>query len=191
MNDSKREYDNEQSSGRTSQDSVTEEEKAGLLGLDRSNSSSSSLPLSRQPWQPRTFKLWAVIALLVLSNIAALVLLVQNVQRHRSPSRPTWLPPEEHVDQIFTFQELYGLPPSEESMAAWNKLMPSMYFNQKTLLPPIIVHTLKSRLCHLVGRGFVYINNDTALPDQPKLDQSIKHQRAMVAVFHQLHCLVS
>nr|B8NM67.1 RecName: Full=Oxidase ustYa; AltName: Full=Ustiloxin B biosynthesis protein Ya [Aspergillus flavus NRRL3357] len=40
-----------------------------------------------------------------------------------------------------------------------------------------------------VGRGFVNINNDTALPDQPGLDQSLPHQRAMISVFHQLHCI--
>ena len=42
-----------------------------------------------------------------------------------------------------------------------------------------------------VGRGFVNINNDTALPDQPGLDQSLPQQRAMISVFHQLHCIVS
>lgn len=35
------------------------------------------------------------------------------------------------------------------------------------------------------------IRNDTALPDQPGLDQSLPEQRAMISVFHQLHCLVS
>lgn len=43
----------------------------------------------------------------------------------------------------------------------------------------------------LDGRGFVIINNDTALPDQPGLNQSLVEQKAMVSVFHQLHCIVS
>ncbi|KAE8351273.1 hypothetical protein BDV28DRAFT_137494 [Aspergillus coremiiformis] len=40
-----------------------------------------------------------------------------------------------------------------------------------------------------IGRGFVTIRNDTALPDQPGLNQSLPEQHAMVSVFHQLHCL--
>lgn len=37
---------------------------------------------------------------------------------------------------------------------------------------------------------FVVIKNDPALPDQPGLDPSIPEQKAMVAVFHQVHCIV-
>ncbi|KAE8364652.1 hypothetical protein BDV27DRAFT_145155 [Aspergillus caelatus] len=61
-------------------------------------------------------------------------------------------------------QTLYGEPLNPEAEKAWDELMP-------------------------VGRGFVNINNDTALPDQPGLDQSLPQQRAMISVFHQLHCI--
>jgi hypothetical protein len=41
-----------------------------------------------------------------------------------------------------------------------------------------------------VGRGYVRIENDTALPNLPGLDQSLTEQRAIIAAFHQIHCLV-
>ena len=41
------------------------------------------------------------------------------------------------------------------------------------------------------GRGFVYVKNETILPEYPRLNESMPEQRAVVSVFHQLHCLVS
>ncbi|GAO17430.1 hypothetical protein UVI_02052290 [Ustilaginoidea virens] len=68
------------------------------------------------------------------------------------------------MSAILKFQTLFGAPLNNESEYAWNKLMP-------------------------VGRGFVIVKNETVLPEQPGLNQSISEQKAMVAVFHQLHCL--
>ncbi|POS75824.1 hypothetical protein DHEL01_v205777 [Diaporthe helianthi] len=42
-----------------------------------------------------------------------------------------------------------------------------------------------------VGRGQVMINNETALPEMPGLNQSLPQHEAWVAVTHQLHCLYS
>lgn len=36
----------------------------------------------------------------------------------------------------------------------------------------------------------MFINNETILPEMPGLDQSLPQQRAMISVFHELHCLV-
>ncbi|KAK0708463.1 hypothetical protein B0H67DRAFT_495483, partial [Lasiosphaeris hirsuta] len=40
------------------------------------------------------------------------------------------------------------------------------------------------------GKGFVIINNQTTLPDLPRLDKSARGDKhAMISMFHQLHCL--
>lgn len=85
---------------------------------------------------------------------------------------------------LFEFQTLFGRPLNNESEAAWNALMPSTAPESHSL--QMLTHRYRS-----VGRGFVIIKNDTALPDQPGLNQSIVEQKAMVSVFHQLHCIVS
>ena len=88
---------------------------------------------------------------------------------------------------LFEFQTLYGRPLNNESETAWNALMPSTAPIVHAL-PILITSTHRFRLD---GRGFVIIKNDTALPDQPGLNQSLVEQKAMVSVFHQLHCIVS
>ncbi|QUC21790.1 uncharacterized protein UV8b_06026 [Ustilaginoidea virens] len=107
---------------------------------------------------------WVLSGLLAISNLALLVAFVH--QRLGIDSRATkhWLPPEISRTSLFEFQTLFGAPLNNESEYAWNKLMP-------------------------VGRGFVIVKNETVLPEQPGLNQSISEQKAMVAVFHQLHCL--
>ncbi|CAK1362461.1 unnamed protein product [Cercospora beticola] len=62
-----------------------------------------------------------------------------------------------------TFERIFSSP-SAEGTEAWMKLIPR-------------------------GKGFVYINNETQLQPMPGLDLSVKHQKGMVSVFHQLHCL--
>ncbi|EXF74065.1 hypothetical protein CFIO01_10491 [Colletotrichum fioriniae PJ7] len=42
-----------------------------------------------------------------------------------------------------------------------------------------------------IGRGWVTVKNETALPDLPGLNQSLPEHRAYPSVFHQLHCLYS
>ncbi|PYH98058.1 hypothetical protein BO71DRAFT_480605 [Aspergillus ellipticus CBS 707.79] len=72
--------------------------------------------------------------------------------------------PEFRTTKLFEFETLYGEPLSPEAEKAWDEMMP-------------------------IGRGFVTIQNDTALPDQPGLNQSLPEQHAMISVFHQLHCI--
>ncbi|OOO05259.1 Protein of unknown function DUF3328 [Aspergillus oryzae] len=109
---------------------------------------------------------WFLIALLSLSNIGLLGGLIHYFRKtHHKEKDVPWLPPKTApTRKLFVFQTLYGEPLNPEAEKAWDELMP-------------------------IGRGFVNINNDTALPDQPGLDQSLPQQRAMISVFHQLHCI--
>ncbi|KAG4441774.1 hypothetical protein IFR05_002765 [Cadophora sp. M221] len=68
----------------------------------------------------------------------------------------------DEVDNLL--EQMFGRPPDEENIKAWNDLMPN-------------------------GRGFVTIQNETALPEMPQLNQSNPVQHALISVFHQLHCL--
>lgn len=47
-----------------------------------------------------------------------------------------------------------------------------------------------TRIC-TGGRGFIILKNETALPEMPSLHQEIPEQHAMIAAFHQIHCVVS
>ncbi|KAE8380868.1 hypothetical protein BDV26DRAFT_289956 [Aspergillus bertholletiae] len=141
---------------RSSEETITEEEKATLL---------ENQPTLKRFWErPPRIAFWLTQALLLVSNLSLLVGLVYFMQTHDAKTEVSWLPPKVSTKKLFVFETLYGEPLSPNAEKAWNELMP-------------------------VGRGFVTIKNETALPDQPGLDQSLPEQRAMVAVFHQLHCL--
>ncbi|MCJ1457656.1 hypothetical protein MMC28_008025 [Mycoblastus sanguinarius] len=108
------------------------------------------------------------VAILLILNIMTLVLLFQSVRRVRSLETPppkSWLPPEVGIKKVFLYDEEYGQVPSEESNEAWYNLMPN-------------------------GLGFVKVNNDTAIPDTPGLNQSLPIQRATTGAVHQIHCLI-
>ncbi|OLN86640.1 hypothetical protein CCHL11_03716 [Colletotrichum chlorophyti] len=74
------------------------------------------------------------------------------------------MPPERYTKQIFQFQEVFGEEPNERSEAAWTKLIP-------------------------MGKGWVNVTTDVELPYMPGLDRSLPEQKALLSVFHQLHCL--
>ncbi|KAK8090441.1 hypothetical protein PG997_005402 [Apiospora hydei] len=40
------------------------------------------------------------------------------------------------------------------------------------------------------GKGWIDVDNDTAIPYMHGMDQSLPKQQAMISVFHQLHCLL-
>ncbi|KJK68651.1 protein of unknown function DUF3328 [Aspergillus parasiticus SU-1] len=153
---------------RNSEESTIAEEEKDTLLEDRSY-------LRRDRKRPSSKAVWILIALLLLSNIGLLGGLIHYFrQAHHKEKDVPWLPPKTGLDSILLAQisavNLIILPVSPNSEAfrfsdvAWDELMP-------------------------IGRGFVNINNDTALPDQPGLDQSLPQQRAMISVFHQLHCI--
>ncbi|ATY60385.1 hypothetical protein A9K55_006840 [Cordyceps militaris] len=107
---------------------------------------------------------WLISVMLALTNLLLLAAFIKQQLPGEFGSQNSWRPPEVTTTSLFEFKTLYGDRLSNESETAWNALMP-------------------------VGRGFVIIKNDTAIPDQPGLDQSVAEQKAMVSVFHQLHCL--
>ncbi|PMB73678.1 hypothetical protein BM221_001102 [Beauveria bassiana] len=107
---------------------------------------------------------WLVSVVLALTNLLWLWGFLKQQRPRESVSHQSWMPPDIAKSLLFEFKSLYGTGLSNESETAWNALMP-------------------------VGRGFVVIKNDTVIPDQPGLNQSVVEQKAMVSVFHQLHCL--
>ncbi|KAH8721154.1 Oxidase ustYa [Beauveria bassiana] len=108
---------------------------------------------------------WLVSVVLALTNLLWLWGFLKQQRPRGSVSHQSWMPPDISKSLLFEFKTLYGTGLNNESETAWNALMP-------------------------VGRGFVVIKNDTVIPDQPGLNQSVVEQKAMVSVFHQLHCLV-
>ena len=85
---------------------------------------------------------------------------------------------------VFEYHSIYSDPPTAESEKAWKNLIPGMSS----------VHVLRCgqeliRSFNKAGKGFVTIENYGQLPDQPQLNQSLTEQHAIVAMFHQLHCL--
>ncbi|KAJ5503317.1 hypothetical protein N7463_006191 [Penicillium fimorum] len=146
---------------RSSEDSLAEPEKQRLFD---SPLAMGLLSRNKLKIWSREGIAWVASGILFLTNMALLAVFLRQKQETGIKPQKAWLPPEISANSQFQFQTLFGEPPNNESETAWNDLMP-------------------------VGRGFVIINNDTVLPDQPGLDQSIVEQKAMVAVFHQLHCL--
>ncbi|KAK7952801.1 uncharacterized protein PG986_008529 [Apiospora aurea] len=103
------------------------------------------------------------LAALNLAFITALaVFVVRKGQADAQP--PSWMPPERYTKKLFIYQSVFGDEPSKESEGQWTKLIPK-------------------------GKGWIDVDNDTALPYMHGMDQSLPKQQAMISVFHQLHCL--
>ncbi|CAI7594164.1 unnamed protein product [Penicillium viridicatum] len=151
---------------RSSEESLAEPEKQRLC--DPSSVEQSFFEKKFRFWSREGIS-WIVSGVLLLTNVALLAAFLRQDKATGVKPQSDWLPPESlhgvvPTTSLFEFQTLFGEPLNNKSETAWNELMPT-------------------------GRGFVIIHNDTALPDQPGLDQSVVEQKAMVAVFHQLHCL--
>lgn len=92
-------------------------------------------------------------------------------------------------------EPLFGQEPNEESIAAWNSLLPSKFCPFRIKVSSMDKPS-SSWICLLIldtkeGRGWVHMRNKTALPDMPGLNQSLPEHIALPSVYHQLHCLVS
>ncbi|KAG6039635.1 hypothetical protein E4U41_002384 [Claviceps citrina] len=109
---------------------------------------------------------WLVICLVLLCEtlLAGLAVVIRQKRALEPAESPPWLPPERSVQTIFQPDELYVGEERRETEEAWEALMPE-------------------------GRGMVTVGPTTSLPALPKLDHSRTEQNAMVAVYHQLHCL--
>ncbi|KAI8179865.1 hypothetical protein K4K51_003168 [Colletotrichum sp. SAR 10_75] len=147
----------EPSTGRSSSDY---NEKVGLLDGVPSSPLAGASPRIRR-----------VVILLALSNVVSLCALFYIAMRPQPvpttvvyPPQPDWFPPQVPVTKVFQSEPLFGQEPNNESIAAWNSLLPK-------------------------GRGWVHVRNQTALPDMPGLNQSLPEHIALPSVYHQLHCL--
>ncbi|KAK2056990.1 hypothetical protein LY76DRAFT_575289 [Colletotrichum caudatum] len=150
----------EDSTARSSSD--YDEEKSGLLG---STISSSQPTVSR--------RIRYLLILLAISNAVTLYLFSEAALRPQPvpttvvyPPQPDWFPPQIPTKKILQSEPVFGQEPNNESIAAWNSLLPK-------------------------GRGWVQMRNKTALPDMPGLNQSLPEHIALPSVYHQLHCLYS
>ncbi|EME81795.1 uncharacterized protein MYCFIDRAFT_50335 [Pseudocercospora fijiensis CIRAD86] len=126
----------------------------------------ASIPNEKQK-EKRWCSAVLTIALLLLATLLSTTLaavLAWKLHYTRHPHTVAWFPPDVPREQTFKFQPIFGANLSDEAERAWTKLIPK-------------------------GKGFVHINNESPLDPAPGLDLSLPHQRAMVAVFHQLHCL--
>ncbi|KAL3962929.1 hypothetical protein ACCO45_004452 [Purpureocillium lilacinum] len=112
----------------------------------------------------------AILALLNAGLLGVLVVLLQTGPALESKKLPPWFPPETPIKKIFTYQSIYGSGLSDDAEAAWTDLIPS------------------SRRC-IGGKGFVNVGNNSAIDPMPGLDDYYHEPKAMVSVFHQLHCL--
>ncbi|KAI3390390.1 hypothetical protein diail_9825 [Diaporthe ilicicola] len=145
---------------------IEQEEKDALL---------QSVPLDDGPLEERRHgnrtlrrsRLSYAVGFLSLSNlafIAAIFILLVQKTALESAKPPSWAPPEHRETRLFEYLEVYGSEPSLESEDAWSDLIP-------------------------MGKGFIKFPNDTVIPDMPGLNRSLPEQRAVISVFHQLHCL--
>ncbi|TLD34271.1 hypothetical protein PspLS_01041 [Pyricularia sp. CBS 133598] len=120
----------------------------------------------------RPSKLRWVVALLTASNFLCFGVLLYALSPAPPPTmvvyppQPDWFPPQIPIKKVMHSEPLFGQEPNDESIAAWNSLLPK-------------------------GRGWVHMRNKTALPDMPGLNQSLPEHIALPSVYHQLHCLYS
>ncbi|EFQ36607.1 hypothetical protein CGRA01v4_09676 [Colletotrichum graminicola] len=105
-----------------------------------------------------------VVGVLVLFNLCLCVTLIFVTRAHWAPSPPSWMPPERYNKQIFQFQQIFGEEPTEQSEAAWTRLVP-------------------------MGKGWINITTESELPSMPGLDRNVPEKKALLSVFHQIHCL--
>ncbi|KAK8041675.1 hypothetical protein PG993_006198 [Apiospora rasikravindrae] len=138
------------------------EEKEQLLDGDASQTAKSREAKRRR----LPTRILVTIGFLTVLNLALITVLVVFVvrkgQAHDHP--PSWMPPERYTKKLFIYQSVFGDEPSTESEGQWTKLIPK-------------------------GKGWIDVDNDTAIPYMHGMDQSLPKQQAMISVFHQLHCL--
>ncbi|KAI9163195.1 Oxidase ustYa [Paramyrothecium foliicola] len=151
--------------------SNAEDENAGLLhSHDHYENRRTIQRLPRSTWLIRILAISNSMTIATLLFLLIYYLPALTQQEYSTavvyPPQPKWFPPQVPVTKILQGDQLYGQPPNAESIKAWNDLLPA-------------------------GRGWVTIQNETALPDLPGLNQSLPEHQAFPSVFHQLHCLYS
>ncbi|KAK1957580.1 hypothetical protein LY78DRAFT_726910 [Colletotrichum sublineola] len=120
--------------------------------------------------RPRKWRLASrtgvVLAVLMLVYVTLLGAMVVIARGYHEPGRPSWMPAENWVKNTFAFHSIYAGEPSDLSEELWTNLIP-------------------------MGKGWINVTREQAsqLPDLPKLDRSLPDQKALLSVFHQMHCL--
>ncbi|KAF4836122.1 Oxidase ustYa [Colletotrichum siamense] len=152
--------DNKEDSRSSTETSTMDEEKQILLECSETLEQTTPRPKHSPFITTRV-----AILLLVLSNIAFVTALDLILRSQSSSSLPTWMPPERTAKKLFMYQSVFGGEPDAKSEEMWTKLIP-------------------------MGKRWINVTADTdEIPYYPGMDRSVPKQRALVAVFHQLHCL--
>ncbi|KAI1367973.1 hypothetical protein F5Y08DRAFT_33145 [Xylaria arbuscula] len=137
------------------------EEQVGLMG-DGSTASFRSAQTSY--YKKRYHRLRVVVVLLALAvaglGSAFAVLTSRKQNAKEHDPQPMWMPPGNRVNKVFWPKDQFAIDPDDESEKAWDSLFP-------------------------VGGGFVDLTNDASILS----DVAGSERRAVVSVFHQLHCL--
>jgi hypothetical protein len=152
---------------------------------------SDSTPTAIVQQGHRSCRIYIVLLALAILNLTQLALHAVQLRQTPEPehSEPWWLPPERHRDEIFEFHTIYGDDPSDAVEQAWTSWIPC-----EDSYPDHLESCRLERLTSIaVGKGFVRVSNESDLPGRLLLgiQQSLPEKRAIVSVFHQLHCLVS
>ncbi|TDZ33787.1 Oxidase ustYa [Colletotrichum spinosum] len=154
--------ENKEGSRSSTETTSMDEEKHILLEATGGLEQTTCRP-RRSPFSPTR----VAIVLLVLSNIALVVALGVILRSQSGTSQPPWMPPQRTAKKLFMYQSVFGGEPDAKSEEMWTKLIP-------------------------MGKGWINVTADTdELPYSPGMDRSLPKQRALISVFHQLHCLVS
>ncbi|KAI0965755.1 hypothetical protein F4678DRAFT_484731 [Xylaria arbuscula] len=139
------------------------EEQARLIG-DGSTATFRSAQTSY--YRKRYHQLRVVVVLLTLAvaglGSAFAVVASRKQSAKEHDSQPMWMPPRNRVNKVFWPKDQFAIDPDDESEKAWDSLFP-------------------------VGGGFVDLANDASFLS----DAVGSERRAVVSVFHQLHCLVT
>ncbi|KAI0543247.1 hypothetical protein GGR58DRAFT_496706 [Xylaria digitata] len=137
------------------------EEQAGLMG---DGSTAASLSAQASYYKKRYSRLRVVVALLtlVVAGLGSMFAVVVSRKQSANEHDPqlSWMPLQNQVNKVFWPKDQFAIDPDDESEKVWDSLFP-------------------------VGGGFVDLANDVSIPS----DVVGSERRAVVSVFHQLHCL--
>jgi hypothetical protein len=177
------------SPSRSSLTEVEDEERDSLLEtMHLGEKKRSGENGARKVRRTRSFYAICILSLSNLAFIVAIFTILYQKKTFEPNWLPSWAPPERYESRVFQYVDIYGGEPGPKSEAAWTNLIPSEFIQTLLIFNSI---TLTVYLSVSVGKGWIEIHNETAIPDTPGLDQSLPKQSALVSVFHQLHCLVS
>lgn len=168
---------------------VQDEERDVLLETVPSGERSSGESRPRRARCTCSSNTICMLSIITLAFVIALFTIILQMKTLESTRLPPWIPPEQYETRVFEHVDVYGEEPGPKSETAWTNLIPSKLVHSSGLLQSCVADN--SSTCSAVGKGWIEVHNETAIPDTPGFNQSLPEQSALVSVFHQLHCLVS